>query len=422
MLLGVCRGPDRCTEKVAKHLYGPARRAQQALRRVGILHRWKGADCLRCQGGKYGRLLGGKHYCNRRTCTSKVSLWKGTVFLGSRMDARACYNACLGYCAGLTPTMMAVDKGINRGTASRYCRYFRAAEAFCGAEARATCVFRGSESNPCHVEIDEAVVRKTKLYANGVRVGTIHWAVFAMRKRGSLDGVAYCLQPRSVPVSTDGKPASLPPPDASELLPYLDLHIGDYVILHTDGARAYSKLIPELLRSRALVLHDAVNHGAHEWVRFQKYPASTTDATAVSVKCIAGTQLVEGFWHVIKHHVLPPEAAANLANIEAYVLAYLWRSQCLGDPLADLGRAVSRWMQAFEFEPMTRDPSFVAQDAEAEADPNSDIVDDMDDDALGAALAACLGDAVPLAPGDAAPLTPGDAAPLTPGDAAPLDL
>jgi hypothetical protein len=89
----------------------------------------------------------------------------------------------------------------------------------------------------------------------------------------------------------------------------------------------------------------------------------------VRLKVLAGTQLVENAWHVLKHHIMPPEAPANAALIEEYCLAFMHRSQAANDPFMDLGRAVASYLQRWGGNPFTKDPAYQkpAPDAEAEA-------------------------------------------------------
>ena len=81
-----------------------------------------------------------------------------------------------------------------------------------------------------------------------------------MKQHGSRKMVLYMMKPRWVPVSEVGKPSSVPPVEAEEIAPWFDLHVGDHVIIHTDGAGAYATVIRELLRTRGCILHDSVSH------------------------------------------------------------------------------------------------------------------------------------------------------------------
>ena len=76
------------------------------------------------------------------------------------------------------------------------------------------------------------------------------------------------------------------------------------------------------------------------------------------LKVLARTQLVEGLWHVLKHHVMPMGAPANVALIEEYALAYLYQFHCNQDPLADLGRAVAGYVERWGGNPLGEDPAY----------------------------------------------------------------
>ena len=55
---------------------------------------------------------------------------------------------------GLTPTQACLDKGLTRGTISKFWQYFRRAEAYMGAELRGECVFEGTPDHPVEVECE----------------------------------------------------------------------------------------------------------------------------------------------------------------------------------------------------------------------------------------------------------------------------
>eukprot|EP00973_Karenia_brevis_P074673 10376368-Karenia_brevis.AAC.1 len=104
------------------------------------------------------------------------------------------------------------------------------------------------------------------------------------------------LSPRFVPMRVDGAPPATPPPDAEEVLPYLQTHVGDWCILHCDGARAYAGLLEDLMSTRTQIFIDQVNHEEHQWTRFQRHPVEG-HSKVVRIRCIAGTNLVENAWH-----------------------------------------------------------------------------------------------------------------------------
>ena len=115
------------------------------------------------------------HRCSGRP-QHKLSAWAGTPFSGSSLSARHAYNLCVGYSARLTPTQAAVDKGVERSTASTYWKWFRRAEAFCGLELRADTVFEGSPDRPVEVEIDEALLKRVRYFhPDGTLDCTVHY-------------------------------------------------------------------------------------------------------------------------------------------------------------------------------------------------------------------------------------------------------
>ena len=64
--------------------------------------------------------------------------------------------------------------------------------------------------------------------------------------------------------------------------------------------------------------------------------------------------MIENLWHVLKHHCIPPEIAADMPLMEEYLLSYLHTSHCTEDPFADLGRAVRDYMAHFGGEPLKK--------------------------------------------------------------------
>ena len=225
------------------------------------------------------------------------------------------------------------------------------------------------------MELDETVVRKTKLFdESGKRVGTVHWAAFGMVQRGSRKCVVCLMEPRAVPIRSDtGGGSAAPPPDIEVLLPWLQAHIGDWCVIHTDQARAYPGLLEQLLSNRRWVFMDSVNHGAKQWARFCTHAVEGVPGVS-RVRVIAGTQLVEALWRVLKHHAIPHEVRTNPQELEAYMLAYIAERWELDDPLAELGRYVETYMNDFSQDPWSNElylqgdaaPDAVETDAEAE--------------------------------------------------------
>ena len=117
--------------------------------------------------------------------------------------------------------------------------------------------------------------------------------------------------------------------------------------------------------------HDSVDHTAKQWTRFQKHGSW--------IKVVAGTQLVENFWHVVKHHCVPEEAYADATSLESYLLALTWRQACTGDPVWDLGRAVADYQKHHKYKPCEMDVYFTGiadeddyQIAEAQTESTGD--------------------------------------------------
>jgi hypothetical protein len=119
------------------------------------------------------------------------------------------------------------------------------------------------------------------------------------------------------------------------------------------------------------------------------------------IKVLAGTQLIENVWQVLKHHIVPAESGANIALIEEYCLAYMYRSHCTEDPFSDLGRAVRSYMEHFDWNPWTKDPSYQKKTMEDMLEEEARAAE------LGAAMAPAEGELpLPFAPRTASPAAP----------------
>ena len=238
----------------------------------------------------------------------------------------------------------------------RYWTFWRCAEAHRGAKMRNAVVFSGTQEQPAEVELDETLVKKQAVYEGNVKVGTYHHCVFGMRKRGSRQTVLYLMEPRFVPVKiSDGSGSSFPPPSVEELRGFLMTHVGDWTVLHCDGARAYPGLLEQLLQNASCVFVDQVNHGQQQWTRFQRHTTSTAGGIA-KIRVTCGTNLIEGFWHVLKHHSIPHELTANRAQLETYMLALVAKQWYCGDPFTDLGAVVREYVEDFKGAPLQNDP------------------------------------------------------------------
>ena len=115
------------------------------------------------------------------------------------------------------------------------------------------------------------MVNKTKLFGDdGDRIGTLHRAVLGITQRRSRRAVVYLMTPRVFPVRTDNVAgAAAPPPSMEDLFPWLQHHIGDWVVIHTDKAGVYPALLEGLLRTRCHVKMDSANHAAKQWTSLQ---------------------------------------------------------------------------------------------------------------------------------------------------------
>ena len=123
------------------------------------------------------------------------------------------------------------------------------------------------------VEADETVVREERVYeddesGNNLRAGIFHHLVICLTQRGRPKQVLYPCEPKFVPVAAGGKPSPPPLPTVDLLLPVLSKHLGQYVVLHTGGAEAYSAACKRLQEKGATVVRDHVVHSQGQWTAF----------------------------------------------------------------------------------------------------------------------------------------------------------
>ena len=255
-------------------LEGTEDAARDELIRLGALRKWPKKPCLSCDGGRYGSMVKQDKSLYRCSGASKgatrhyVSLTRGSAFQGTGSSWRRCYNVLVGYAARRSPTDASIATGLNRRPLTRLWKYFRAAEAWRGVEHRTQTIFSGTAERPAEIELDETAIKKVPFFDGDERTGTMHHSIFGMKQRGSRKCVLYMLQPRFVPLRVDGAGASVPPPSVDEILPFLQTHIGDWCVIHCDGARAYAALLEDLLATRDQVFLDQVDHSGHQWTRF----------------------------------------------------------------------------------------------------------------------------------------------------------
>ena len=239
--------------------------------------------------------------------------------------------------------------GLHRNTVGPLLDRLRMTAALVAQEKREHIIFED-----CQVEANESVVRKERVYdtADGQqRVGTIHHSVVALTRRGSTQTVAYLCEPKYVPVNEEtGKPSPPSLPSTALVLPLLTRHLGNRVVLHTDGAEAYAAAIKQLQEEGWAVVHDNVVHSHGQWTAFGRHNvtevpgweccefALTDDFGQRRIRVEKGTQKIEGWWRHVKHDDsgIPPEIKADDGRLNLYVQALVWRCQTCGDPLREV--------------------------------------------------------------------------------------
>ena len=73
-------------------------------------------------------------------------------------------------------------------------------------------------------------------------------------------------------------------------------HMGDWVVLHSDGAQAYPGILAAILQDTPDVYLDQVDHSGHQFTRFHRHTTRGSTSARTRVRVLAGTQLIDGFW------------------------------------------------------------------------------------------------------------------------------
>ena len=192
-----------------------------------------------CSGSQHNRKLhcSGVPEKQRHRCHWLL----GSVFQGHRqLDAKDVAGILSSFGASKTVDATSIDTGLNRTTVGLLFDKLRMASALVARDQRESLVF-----SHCQVEADETVVRKEKEYRTNpdrtkTRIGTTHHNVICLTQRGSTKCCMYVCEPKFVPVDEKGKPSPPAPPSTALVLPMLAKHLGEHVVLHTDGAEAYA--------------------------------------------------------------------------------------------------------------------------------------------------------------------------------------
>ena len=257
------------------------------------------------------------------------------------------------YAARMSPTSASVRERVSYTTTLRYYAYFRAAGAAMGLRLREECVFSGTRECPCELEADEARVKKKYVRdpSSGKIVGTWHYCVFGLKQRGSRKTAAYVMKPRYVEASSEGKPSPPPQPTIDELGPWITRHVGDWCVVHADGAQAYPAIIAEILKDTPHVFCDQVDHTGHQFTKFHRHTVPGEVFPYSRIRVTAGTNFVESWWKELKHNCIPEACPPVVPLIEQYVLSLAWRTYASGDPTTDLGTAVQEFMRRVNYDP-----------------------------------------------------------------------
>ena len=273
----------------------------------------------------------------------------GSVFAGhTRLSASDVSGMLLSFAASKNIEATAIDTGLHRSTVGELFDRLRMAACLVAEDQRDRLVF----SN-CQIEIDESVIRKERVYdKTGIgrkRVATIHHSVLVMSQRGSTRQVLYVMEPKRVEVDAQGKPGPPPPPSDAMVVQVLLKHLGDFVVVHTDGAPAYRSACARLVAEGFMIVHDYVVHSDHQYTAFGRHDltgvegwehcefAIVNEQGQRRIRVIKGVEKVEGFWRHLKHgnSAVPEEVHNDDRRLNLYAQALVWRMQTCGDPYRD---------------------------------------------------------------------------------------
>ena len=247
----------------------------------------------------------------------------------------------------------AMDTGLGRKVVGELFDRLRMAACMIATDHREAVLFEN-----CQIEADETVIRKERVYEKAEkdmprkRIGTYHHSIIGLTKRGSTLSVLYMCEPAFVAVDSNGKPGPPKPPSGSLARALLAKHLGNFVVLHTDGAKAYSSACKRLVAEGFTVVQDSVNHSDAQWVAFGRHDltdeadweqcefALKNDRGEVRIRVLKGCQKMEGMWSRMKHGTggIPEEVHNDDARLNMYAMHFMWRSQVCGDPYREVLR------------------------------------------------------------------------------------
>ena len=269
----------------------------------------------------------------------------------TKLSALDVVGLCHCFGAAKSPETTSMDTGLHRTTVGLLLDRLRIATTLVAEAKRASLEFED-----CQLEANETVVRKERVYEDSAdgkrRVGTWHHSVVALTRRGSTQGVAYLCEPKFVPVDDSGKPSPPSLPSVALVLPILSRHLGNRVVLHTDGAEAYSAACTQLRTEGWAVVHDHVVHSQGQYTAFGRHIVTEEPEWAACdfalvgedgerrIRVEKGTQQVEGLWRHLKHDDsgIPEEVCAHDERLNMYVQVHMWRHQICGDPFQEVMR------------------------------------------------------------------------------------
>ncbi len=94
-------------------------------------------------------------------------------------------------------------------------------------------------------------------------------------------------------------------------------------MLHADGAGAYPKVLIEALsrtntdgtQATPRLWLDQVDHSGAQFTRFHRHVVCGMEFPYSRIRVTAGTQMVDGWWNLLKHHCLPEQTRVIVEHV-----------------------------------------------------------------------------------------------------------
>ena len=304
------------------------KKAYKTLVDNGFLPEAKGASCPECKKKLSSVEFRGEDWHPDQRCQHKgCSLTRKKVTAGTWADHQVplAKLSALAYlsCGALTGSFGQDDAALLTGVSHEVCAQVMKALGDvihkCNTKEQAAIKLEGQ------CEVDASTLRTVRLCNGRIK----HIRVLGMSKRGDhTKTIVYMLPAYSSPPGGATRPENI-----QETERLLRLHTGkDILIWHSDGARCY----------RNLKHHTSVKHKRKQWVAVRQLKLANGDTLC----CYGGTELQDGLWKHVKHHIpktMNTASPQSEQNIGKRVSFWAWRYRRAHqlDMFAELGASVA---------------------------------------------------------------------------------